>query len=99
MNWIRRYLVLIILSIIFILLQYEFWFSDGGLIQNHRLKERLLREKSILLDQLQQNEALRNNVIKIKKNPCELEAHARGELGMVKRGEEYIEFAIKQDES
>jgi len=99
MNWIRRYFLVIILGVVFILLQYEFWFSDGGLIQNHRLKERLRQEKSVLLHQLQENEALRNKVIKIKKDPCELEARARGELGMVKRGEEYIEFAIKQDES
>ncbi|MCD8525459.1 MAG: septum formation initiator family protein [Gammaproteobacteria bacterium] len=99
MNCIRRYFFIIILGVVFVLLQYEFWFSDGGLIQNHRLKERLHREKSVLMHQLKENEALRNKVIKIKKDPCELEAHARGELGMVKRGEEYIEIAIKPDES
>lgn len=96
MNSIRRYFLIIILIAIFLLLQYELWFSRGGLIQHHRLQQELKAQKALLQKQQAENKSLLAEVMKVKKDPHQIEAHARDDLGMVKQGEEYIEIAIKQ---
>lgn len=90
-----RYFFIAILLIIVGLLQYEFWFSRGGMIQNHHLQKKLVSEKKLLDEQKAENKKLLANVMKIKNNPQLIENQARDELGMVKKGEEYIEIAIK----
>ncbi len=90
-----RYFFIIILLMIVVLLQYEFWFSHGGMIQNRQLQKKLLSEKKLLDAQKAENKKLLANVMKIKNNPQLIENQARDELGMVKKGEEYIEIAIK----
>lgn len=93
MQWFKRYFLVIILAVIFLLLQYELWFSHGGVIQNHRLQQQLDQEKALLDKQQAENQQLLAEVMKIKQDPGLIEAHARGDLGMVKKGEEYIEVA------
>ena len=95
MQWIRRYFLIILLAILFLLLQYELWFSHGGILQNRHLQKELNAEKALLQKQQAENKKLLAEVMKIKKDPHQIEAHARGELGMVKQGEEYIEIAVK----
>ncbi len=94
MQWLRRYSLIILLMVIFLLLQYELWFSHGGMIQNHRLQQQLKQEKVLLDQQKAINKQLMTEVMKIKKDPQMIETHARDELGMVKQGEEYIEIAV-----
>lgn len=96
MQWFRRYFLIIILAVIFVLLQYELWFSHGGIFQNHRLQQQLEVEKQLLQQQEEVNKKLLAEVKKIKQDPQQIEAHARDDLGMVKQGEEYIEVAEKE---
>lgn len=91
MQWLRRYFLVLILAITFCILQYELWFSSGGILQHHHLKQRLQQEKILLEKQGVENQHLFAAVMKIKHNPELIEAHARSDLGMVKRGEEYVE--------
>lgn len=93
MQWFRRYFLIIILAIIFVLLQYELWFSQGGIFKNHRLQQELAVEKAALQKQQDENKKLLEEVKRIKQDPSQIEAHARDDLGMVKQGEEYIEVA------
>ncbi len=93
MQWFRRYFLIIILALIFALLQYELWFSHGGIFQNRHLQQELASEKALLAEQEAVNKQLVEEVKKIKSDPQQIEAHARDDLGMVKKGEEYIEIA------
>ena len=93
MQWSRRYFLVIILAVIFVLLQYELWFSHGGIFQNRHLQRQLASEKHLLQQQQIENKKLLDEVMKIKHDPQQIEAHARDDLGMVKQGEEYIEIA------
>jgi cell division protein FtsB len=97
MQWIRRYSLIIFLAMLFVALQYELWFSHGGVLQNRHLQQELDVEKVLLQKQEAENKKLLAEVRKIKKDPHQIEAHARDELGMVKQGEEYIEIAVKPD--
>lgn len=99
MQWFRRYFLIIILAIIFCLLQYELWFSKGGIFQNRHLQQELATEKALLEKQEAVNKKLIEEVKKIKSDPQQIEAHARDDLGMVKQGEEYIEVAEQPNEN
>lgn len=99
MYWIRRYFLIIILALIFVLLQYELWFSHGGVFQNRHLKKELAVEKALVEKQEEENKRLLEEVKKIKSDPQQIEAHARDDLGMVKKGEEYIEIAEQPNEN
>jgi cell division protein FtsB len=95
MQWLRRYFLVIILALIFLLLQYELWFSHGGIFQNRRLQQQLATERALVQQQQAENKRLVAEVMKIKNDPQQIEAHARDDLGMVKKGEEYIEIAVQ----
>ncbi len=99
MQWFRRYFLVIILALIFVLLQYELWFSHGGIFQNRHLQQQLAAEKNLLQQQEAENKRLVAEVIKIKNDPQQIETHARDDLGMVKKGEEYIEIAEQPNSS
>ena len=99
MQWFKRYFLIIILVLIFALLQYELWFSHGGIFQNRHLQQELETEKALLQQQEAENKKLVEEVKKIKSDPQQIEAHARDDLGMVKKGEEYIEIAEKPNEN
>ncbi|MES2205034.1 MAG: septum formation initiator family protein [Pseudomonadota bacterium] len=99
MQWFKRYFLIIILAMIFVLLQYELWFSHGGIFQNRHLQKELEIEKALLQKQEAENKKLIEEVKKIKSDPQQIEAHARDDLGMVKKGEEYIEIAEQANEN
>lgn len=99
MQWFRRYFLIIILALIFVFLQYELWFSKGGIFQNRHLQQELATEKALLEKQEAENKKLIEEVKKIKSDPQQIEAHARDDLGMVKKGEEYIEIAERSNET
>ncbi|MBP9727707.1 MAG: septum formation initiator family protein, partial [Gammaproteobacteria bacterium] len=97
MQWLRRYFLVIILALIFVLLQYELWFSRGGIFQNRHLQQQLATEKALVQQQQAENKRLLAEVMKIKNDPQQIEARARDDLGMVKKGEEYIEIAVQSN--
>ena len=93
MAWWRRYFLVLVLAVIFLIVQYALWFSHGGMRQHYHLQQQIQQEKVRLQQQQAQNQKLLIEVVKIKQDPELMEAHARGDLGMVKAGEEYIEVA------
>jgi cell division protein FtsB len=81
---------LIILLIVH--LQYRLWFGDGSIAQINEYQQRL--------DDLQQevdkknlrNEALRAEVLDIKKGQEAIEERAREELGMIREDETFFQI-------
>lgn len=84
--------ILTILIVLFVLLQYRLWFGTGGLVrlwqinwsvevqqlENHKLEER--------------NLALEAEVIDLKRGLEAVEERARSELGMIKKGETFVQI-------
>ena len=91
LTWLRKHKLLLGLIIVCVFLQYKLWFARGGLLEAHRLKEKVSKEQAIVEQKQKRNQELMNQVNAIKTNKSVVEAHARSDLGMVKPGEEYLQ--------
>ncbi|MBI3571738.1 MAG: cell division protein FtsB [Gammaproteobacteria bacterium] len=80
-----------VLLVILILLQYPLWFGDGGVIAVWRLDREIAaqqKENALLKDR---NQTLEAQVNDLKQGLEVIEGRARSELGMVKKGEVFIQ--------
>jgi cell division protein FtsB len=77
-----RYLIVFVL-----LMGTLITFGDRGLIDNYRLKEKLMTMKKINHGTILENIALRKNIMLLRNDPSYIEMMARNELGMVKKGD------------
>lgn len=92
MYFIRRYGLLFILVLIFLVLQAQLWFSDAGVKKVAVLKKALSVTQIAVNDARIRNERLIEEVKRIQHSHEAIETHARYDLGMVKPGEEYIQI-------
>ena len=86
----------VLLIILLVVLQYKFWFEEGGYFHNLGLEEELaaLRAEN---DQLKvRNQQLAKEIILVKENLDEIESLARKNLGMIKEDEEFM-FIIETE--
>ena len=93
---IGRYLVLIILFVGFFII-----FGNRGLLDNQRLKEKLaeLRAETSRLEAV--DNGLKREVVLLREDLRYIDAVARDELGMLKRGDliyRFVDSAGKKDE-
>ncbi len=94
---IGRYLLLIILVVGFFIV-----FGNRGLVDNQRLKEKLseLRAENSRFETV--NNSLKREVVLLREDPRYIEAVARNELGMVKKGDllyRLMESPAKKEEA
>lgn len=83
---------IILLTSLFIILQYDLWVGDGSLATVWRLQksiENQSKENKVLADR---NKALEAEVIDLKQGKDAIEERARNDLGMIKKGETYIQI-------
>ena len=80
----------VFLLILLIVLQFKFWFEEGGYFHNLGLEEELeaLKQENARLKA--RNQELAQQIILVKENMDEIEALARKNLGMIKEGEEFM---------
>ena len=83
------------LLILLVLLQYEFWFSDGGMKTVWQLKHSIAKQQKINTQLDQQNQVLIAEVKDLQSGNAALEARARNDLGMVKKGEVFYQVVKK----
>lgn len=86
----------VLLIILLIVLQFKFWFEDGGYFHNLGLEKQLdaLRAEN---EQLRaRNQELARQIILVKENMDEIESLARRNLGMIKEGEQFI-FIVEDE--
>ena len=82
-----------LLVIIVLLLQYRVWIDNGGLPKQRRLQDRVsaqITENDVLR---QRNKKIAAITMDLKDGLHTVEARARRELGMVKKGEVYYRTA------
>ncbi|OGT33006.1 MAG: cell division protein FtsB [Gammaproteobacteria bacterium RIFCSPHIGHO2_02_FULL_39_13] len=83
------------LLILLVLLQYEFWFSDGGMKTVWQLKHSIAKQQKINTQLDQQNQVLIAEVKDLQSGNAAIEARARNDLGMVKKGEVFYQVVKK----
>lgn len=84
----RRALVLI-LALMLVCLQWRLWFGDGGVAVNHRLQQAVADAESENAESAKQNAAIQADVDDLRRGGESIEARARSELGMIRRGETF----------
>ncbi len=83
--------IVMILVMLFVVLQYEFWFAEGGVISAWKLTDHIATAQQSNDQLKQRNDALRADIADLKSGNTAIEERARAELGMVKRGETFYQ--------
>lgn len=84
-----------VLLILLCLVQYVLWFSPGGVHATQQLKAALASQKTKNARLVKRNEALAADIHDLKHGNEAIEARARSNLGMVKRGEVFYQVVSK----
>ena len=87
--------IFVALFVLLGLLQYEFWFSDGGMKTVWQLKHNITKQNEINMQLDQRNQQLITEIKDLQNGHAAIEAHARNDLGMVKQGEVFYRVVKK----
>lgn len=89
-----RYLA-IVLSIFFIILQYDLWIGEGSLSAAWKLDKSIQTQKEQNARLKERNQALDAEVKDLKSGLQAIEERARSELGMIKKDETFFQVIEK----
>ncbi len=89
-----RYLA-ILLSVLFILLQYDLWIGEGSIIAAWKLEETIKLQQRQNARIKERNNALDAEVKDLKSGLQAIEERARSELGMIKEDETFFQVIEK----
>ena len=92
-------ILLAILILILFVLQYKLWFGDGSLSEVVQLSRELEIQKSKLRDLEERNKILEAQVLDLQNGLDAFEEKARNDLGMIKRGETFIQLIPQEAEA
>ena len=85
----KKRLALVALCLVLSGLQYRLWLGDGGIFDTRRL-QKAVDEQAESNTQLQlRNSVLEAEVADLHNSGAAIEAHARTELGMIRKGETF----------
>ncbi|MFM2322886.1 MAG: cell division protein FtsB [Pseudomonadota bacterium] len=79
--------LIIILTLLFLGLQYKLWFVQDGVWRVHQLKKQITEQLKDNAKLSRRNNAIAAEINDLKLGKAALEAHARNDLNMVKPNE------------
>ncbi|MAK16678.1 MAG: cell division protein FtsB [Gammaproteobacteria bacterium] len=86
-----RYLALTLLIVVLTSLLGDIFFGQFSLQENRKLETLIDGKEDELANIVEENEALKEEIILLKNNDEYVEHIARENLGLIKEGEEYID--------
>lgn len=86
-----RYLNLLLIVMLAVL-QYDLWIGEGSLTSAWHLRDTIQQQREKNAGLKARNDALVAEVNDLKSGLSAIEARARGELGMIKKGETFIQI-------
>jgi len=84
-------IIAVILGLLFLILQYDLWIGERSLRTVWQLQQDITEQKKENKKITQRNESLLAEVNDLKKGDAAIEERARNDLGMIKKGETYIQ--------
>ena len=81
-----------LLLALFFILQYDLWVGDGSLATVWRLQESIEQQNKENKILVERNKTLEAEVVDLKQGKDAIEERARSDLGMIKKGETYIQI-------
>ncbi len=91
-------LLFIVLALLTAIIQYPLWLGKGGWLRVQELQRKVTSQQETNEALLARNNALQAEVQDLKTGTAAVEERARGELGMVKEGEIYVQI-LKPNET
>jgi len=85
-----RVLVISLTSLLLVT-QYQFWVGNGGLFDAYSLQTRVKLQKSVNNKLAERNKALLGEVLDLKQGYDAIEERGRTDLGLVKPGETFYQ--------
>jgi len=85
-------ILVVILTVLILLLQHRLWLGDGSIPQVRVYQQRLAVLKQQAKQKKQRNDALYAEVLNLRKADEAIEERARYELGMIRKGETFIQI-------
>ena len=88
--------LLVVLTLIFLFLQYRLWVGEGSLAQKQVLQHKVETQQQKNQVQLERNKILASDVSNLKEGLESVEERARTDLGMIKEGETFYMVVDKE---
>ena len=85
----KQRLALAALCAVLAALQYRLWIADGGVIDSRRLQREVDKQAADNTQLQQRNAVYQAEVADLHNGGAAIEAHARSELGMIRKGESF----------
>ncbi len=86
------------LLVLLLLLQYEFWFSDGGMKTVWEMQKNISKQEKVNAQLDKRNQILIAEIKDLQSGNEAIEARARNDLGMVKKNEIFYEVVRSRDQ-
>lgn len=87
--------LVIVLTSLFLILQYKLWFERNGVAEVWRLRQSIAVQTDENTELSQRNTVLAAEVQDLKSGKTAVEEHARNDLGMIKPGEVFYQIVEK----
>ena len=81
-----------VLILLLLLLQYKLWFAEDNILQAYQLKQQLEQQQDANEQLKKKNLALEAEVFDLKQGTDAIEEHARAEMGMIKKDEQFYQI-------
>ena len=89
----NRYgLIVVALMFCLVMMQQQLWRTHGSIAEMQRLSEALQIEKVKTAKLQTDNQALKDEIIRLQQSPEAIEGRARSELGMIKKKETFYQI-------
>ena len=85
--------ILVLAIIIVVVLQYRFWFGEGGYFPHQALVQQIQQQAEVNADLKERNRILAAEVYDLKNGIEAIEEHARLDLGLIKPRETFIQMS------
>lgn len=82
--------LIVLLIVVLLVLQYDLWVGKGSIQEARQLEASINRQKAENKDLAERNDALKAEVMDLKKGLDTIEERARSELGMIQEGETFF---------
>lgn len=90
-----NYLIALLLVLLMVL-QYDLWVGKGSIHEARQLEKSISRQKAENQHLAERNDALKAEVMDLKKGLDTIEEKARNELGMIQKGETFFHIIEKK---
>lgn len=91
-------LLFIVLALLTIITQYPLWWGKGGWLRVHELQSKAVSQQETNEALVARNNALQAEVQDLKSGTAAIEERARGELGMIREGEVFVQILAPNEQ-